>query len=81
VQRGPVVRPYRAVPEAKRPPFVHSGGAPIVRSAPSLHSAPLPAQSRSHPVNPSASRRDGGSDRDGGSHHGFHGGAALGHRR
>jgi hypothetical protein len=75
VQREPGVRPHRALPESKRPPFVHSGGSPIVRSA------PLPAQSRSHPVNPSASRRDGGSDRDGGSHHGFHGGAALGHRR
>ena len=75
VQRAPVVRPYRAVPESKRPPFVHSGGSPIVRSAPSVRSAPLPAQSRSHARDPSASRRDGGS------HRGFHGGAALGHRR
>jgi hypothetical protein len=42
VQGGPVVRPYRAVPESQRAPFVHSGGStfihsggsPIVRSAP-----------------------------------------------
>jgi hypothetical protein len=75
IHSAPVVRPYRAVPEAKRPPFVHSGGSPIVRNAPSLRSAPLQAQPRSHPVNPSASRRDGDS------HRSFHGGAALGHRR
>lgn len=34
VHGGPTVRPFRPVPESRRPPFVHSGGAPIVRSAP-----------------------------------------------
>ena len=56
VQGGPTVRPYRPVPESRRPPFVHSGGSPIVRSAP-------PVQPRAP-----AFRRDGGPAfrRDGG---------------
>jgi Protein of unknown function (DUF3300) len=32
VQGGPVVRPFRPVPESQRPPFVHSGGSAFIRS-------------------------------------------------
>lgn len=38
VQGGPAVRPYRAVPESRRPPFVHSGGSAFIRSAPAPRS-------------------------------------------
>jgi hypothetical protein len=69
VHGGPTMRPYRAVPESRRAPIVHSGGAPIIRSA------PLPrAQFHGHGNNNAASggSRQGG--RQGRGHGDGHGG-------
>jgi hypothetical protein len=91
VQGGPTLRPYRPVPEARRPPFVHSGGGPIVHGggAPIVRSAPALPQARLTPGHAASGgttplRRDGGNfsfRRDGGGHPGVRHGGPQGRLR
>lgn len=83
VQGGPVVKPYRPVPESKRPPFIHSGGPAFVRSeGPSFIRSAPEAVRRAPPVPrvqsaPAPRARDGGwqgGRGHGSGHRGGHGG-------
>ncbi len=40
IHGGPTVRPYRPIPESRRPPFVHSGGGTVIHNAPAVRNAP-----------------------------------------
>ena len=66
IHGGPTVRPYRAIPESRRPPFVHSNALPAPRLSPGY---------KASAATPPSFRRDGGG-RPGGWH-----GSPQGHRR
>src|SRR5690242_15387134 len=69
VQGGPVVvRPFRAVPESQRQPFIHSSGSAFIHGAMDIHGAPV------------ARARIGASFAASGTSGGHHGGG-HGHRR